>query len=58
MNQFLLVFRPLFCLPSSCFSYSLGLATHRTFRLYGESFHHHRLNQLDDNRARSYHYQI
>jgi hypothetical protein len=21
----------------------------RTFWLYGESFHHHRLNQLDDN---------
>jgi hypothetical protein len=31
---------------------------HRTFRLYGESFHHRRLNQLDDNRARSYHYHI
>jgi hypothetical protein len=43
---------------SYCFSYLLGLATRRTFRLYGESFHHHRLNQLDDNRARSYHYQI
>jgi hypothetical protein len=24
----------------------------------GESFHHRRLNLLDDNRARSYHYQI
>jgi hypothetical protein len=31
---------------------------HRTFWLYGESFHHRRLNQLDDNRAGSYHYQI
>jgi hypothetical protein len=30
----------------------------RMFRLYGESFHHCRLNQLDDNRARSYNYQI
>jgi hypothetical protein len=28
------------------------------FWLYGESFHHRRLNQFDDNRARSYHYQI
>jgi hypothetical protein len=36
----------------------LGLATRRMFWLYGESFHHHRLNHLDDNRARSYHYQI
>jgi hypothetical protein len=54
----LLVFRPLFWLESCCFSYLLGLATRRTFRLYGESFHHRRLNQLDDNRSRSYHYQI
>jgi hypothetical protein len=30
----------------------------RTFWLYGESFHHRRLDQLNDNRARSYHYQI
>jgi hypothetical protein len=54
----LLVFRPLFRLASRCFSYLLGLPTRRTFQLYGESFHHRRLNQLDDNRARSYHYQI
>jgi hypothetical protein len=36
----------------------VSLATCRTFRLYGESFHDRRLNQLDDNRAKSYHYQI
>jgi hypothetical protein len=35
-----------------------SLVTRRTFQLYGESFHHLRLNQLDDNRTRSYHYQI
>jgi hypothetical protein len=36
----------------------LGLATRRMFQLYGEGFHYHRLNQLNDNGARSYHYQI
>jgi hypothetical protein len=54
----MLVFRPMFWLASCCFSYLLGLATRRMFQLYGESFHHRRLNQLDDNRARPYHYQI
>jgi hypothetical protein len=30
----------------------------RTFWLYGERFHHRSSNQLNDIRARSYHYQI
>jgi hypothetical protein len=51
-------FLGLFWLASCCLSYLLGLATRRTFRVYGESFHHRRLYQLADNRARSYHYQI
>jgi hypothetical protein len=29
----------------------LGLATRMMFRFYGESFHYHRLNQLNDNRV-------
>jgi hypothetical protein len=28
------------------------------FRLYGEGFHYRRLDQLNDNGVRSYHYQI
>jgi hypothetical protein len=51
-------FWPLFWLASRHFSYLLGLATRRMFWLYGEGFHYHRLNQLNDNRARSFHYQI
>jgi hypothetical protein len=55
----LLLFFCLFSRLASCrFSYLLGLATRRIFRLYGESFSYHRLNQLNDNRAKSYHYQI
>jgi hypothetical protein len=28
------------------------------FRLHGDGFHYHRLDQLNDSGARSYHYQI
>jgi hypothetical protein len=28
------------------------------FQLHSEGFHYHRLDQLNDNGARSYHYQI
>jgi hypothetical protein len=51
-------FWPLFWLASCHFSCLLGLVTRGLFRLHGESFHYHRIDQLNDNGERSYHYQI
>jgi hypothetical protein len=36
----------------------LGLVTRGMFRLHDEGFHYRRLDQPNDNGARSYHYQI
>jgi hypothetical protein len=34
----------------------LGLVMRGMFQLHGEGFHYHRLDQLNDNGAKSYHY--